>query len=97
MQELEKLQNLIAEYGFRSRSCALHPNSDTLYNEKKQAELELEKEIVYILKERDELHNQVISLQHRLTEVEEEVSLNNKTIESLKQLLQEMHGFVTNG
>jgi len=97
MQELEKLQNLIAEYGFRSRSCALHPNSDTLYKEKKQAELELEQELVYIIKERDELHNQVVSLQHRLTAVEEEVSLNNKTIESLKQLLQEMHGFVTNG
>ncbi len=93
MQELEKLQNLIAEYGFRSRSCALHPNSETLYQDKKEAELELEKEIVYILKERDELHNQVVSLQHRLKELED----NSKTVESLKQLLQEMHGFVTNG
>jgi len=93
MNELESIRNLIANYGLKTKYTVTHPSSDTFYQEQKNAALELEKEFVYIIKERDDLYNQVISLQHRLAELED----NSKTIDSLKQLLQEMHGFITNG
>lgn len=97
MEELEKIKNLIAEYGLRTKYVVTHPNHDPFYHDQKKAVLDLEKEVAYIIKERDDLHNQVISLQHRITALEEEHDINTKTIHSLKQLLQEMHGFIANG
>jgi hypothetical protein len=94
MKELETLQNLIANYGLKSRSCAIHPNSDMFWQEQKKAALEIEKQFVYIIQERDGAHNQVIRLEHLNKSLQEQNDKLIKSLEFLRGLMQEIQ---TNG
>jgi peptidoglycan hydrolase CwlO-like protein len=88
MDQIEKIKNLIAEYGLRTKYVVNHPNNDLFYTDQKKAALDIEKEFTYILTDRNEIQKRIEDLEKENTEL----AKNNET---LTQLFKQLHGIIT--